>query len=139
MADIEQVLRAAEREVNFEFVRASGPGGQNVNKVATAVQLRFDVAGTGLLNTEARQRLKRLAGRRMTAAGVLLIAAQRYRTQEKNRADALERFSNLLRAALQPPKTHLKTRPTRGSVEKRLQRKKRRSEIKRIRQSGPLE
>jgi ribosome-associated protein len=122
-----------DSELELRFVRSSGPGGQNVNKVATAVQLRFDVAHSPSLSDDVRQRLLRLAGRRVNAGGILVIDARRYRTQERNRRDALDRLQALLlRAALQPKPRH-KTRPSRASRERILAAKQRRAETKRRR------
>src|SRR5512143_3961792 len=120
MPSIEHTLRQAHEEVEFDFVRSSGPGGQNVNKVATAAQLRFDVARSAAVPEAARERLARLAGRRITAEGVLVIEARRYRTQEQNRADALARFDDLLTRALQQPKRRVPTKASAASREKRL-------------------
>ncbi|RJP46139.1 MAG: aminoacyl-tRNA hydrolase [Anaerolineaceae bacterium] len=124
-----------ENELALEFIRASGPGGQNVNKVATAVQLRFDVTHSPSLREEVKARLIKLAGKRVTVDGVLVIEAKKYRSQEQNRFDALERFYGLLKKASQKPKTRRPTRPTRASKEKRLEEKKKRGEIKRTRQN----
>jgi ribosome-associated protein len=124
-----------ENELTFEYIRASGPGGQNVNKVATAVQLRFDVANSPSLREDVKTRLVKLAGKRVTVDGVLVIEAKKYRTQEQNRFDALERFYGLLKKASERPKTRRVTKPTRASKEKRLEEKRRRGETKRTRQN----
>jgi ribosome-associated protein len=126
-----------ERELEERFIRASGPGGQNVNKLSTAVQLRFDVRRSPSLPDGVRARLERLAGRRLTRDGVLVISAQRHRTQERNRADALDRLVELIEQAAVAPVPRRKTRPTKGSRERRLDGKKRRSNIKGLRQSKP--
>jgi ribosome-associated protein len=126
-----------ERELQWVFVQSSGPGGQNVNKVATAVQLRFDVAHSPSVSEEMRKRLVLLAGRRLTQDGLLIIEAKRYRTQERNREDALKRLADLLQKAHEKPKTRRKTKPTFASQQKRLSGKKRRSEIKRLRGEYP--
>ena len=121
-----------ESELQFAFVRSSGPGGQNVNKVATAVQLRFDINSSSL-PAEVKERLRHLAGEKITSNGELLIEAKRYRTQEQNRKDAVIRVTVLLKRAFQKPKTRKKTRPTAESKEKRLREKKQRGDIKKIR------
>jgi ribosome-associated protein len=122
-----------EREIEESFVRASGPGGQNVNKLATAVQLRFDVRGSPSLPAEVRARLEKLAGARMTREGVLVIAAQRHRTQARNRQDALERLVDLVRGAAIEPRPRRPTSPTAAARERRIEVKKRRAGIKRLR------
>jgi len=132
MIAITPTIQIDERELQFEYIRASGPGGQNVNKVATAVQLRFDVRASSL-PVEIKERLTHLAGKRVTSEGVLMIEAKRFRTQEQNRFDALERFSELVKKASVKPKARRKTKPTSASKEKRLQSKKQRSKIKQVR------
>jgi ribosome-associated protein len=122
-----------ESELEERFVRASGPGGQKVNKVATAVQLRFDVARSPSLPDEVRARLVKLAGRRVTDEGVLVIDARRYRTQEQNRRDARERLVALIERAFAAPRPRKATRPTRASKERRLASKERRGRVKRSR------
>ncbi|HUE98299.1 MAG TPA: alternative ribosome rescue aminoacyl-tRNA hydrolase ArfB [Anaerolineales bacterium] len=134
MLEITPSLQIDERELRIDFIRASGPGGQNVNKVATAVQLRFDV-GASLLTDEVKARLIHLAGKRINTEGVLLIEAKRFRSQEQNREDAIQRFVELVRKSLVKPKARRKTKPTKAAKEKRLKEKKERGEVKKLRQS----
>ena len=122
-----------DQDLNWSFVRASGPGGQNVNKVATAAQLRFDLAGTQSLEPAVKQRLRALAGRRVTEDGALLIIARNQRTQEGNRREALERLAELVQRALVAPKARKPTRPTRTARERRLQTKTQRRATKQLR------
>jgi ribosome-associated protein len=130
-------ISIAEREIEESFVRASGPGGQNVNKLSTAVQLRFDVRHSPSLPDDVRGRLERLAGSRLTNDGVLVIIAQRHRTQARNRDDALDRLIDLIRQAAVRPIKRRPTRPTRASRERRIEGKKRRAGIKHMRRSRP--
>jgi len=130
-------ITIGEEEIHQEFIRASGPGGQNVNKVATAVQLRFDVAHSPSLPADVRERLTRLAGKRMTKEGYLIIDARRFRTQEQNRQDSVARLVDLIRQAAQRPKLRKKTKPTPASKERRLESKHRRGRIKHLRRAEP--
>jgi ribosome-associated protein len=128
-------LAIDERELEENFIQASGPGGQNVNKVATAVQLRFDARNSPSLQPEVRARLWKLAGRRLTLDGVLVIVAREHRTQERNRAAARQKLIELLKAATVQPRARKPTKPSRASKEKRLESKTRRSGVKKLRQS----
>ena len=129
-------MKSLEQEFQLEYIRSSGPGGQNVNKVATAVQLRFDVVNSPSLSEDIKTRLVKLAGKRMTDAGVLVIEASKFRTQEKNREDAIVRLNELVRKASEKPKVRHKTKPTKASKEERLKGKKKRSEVKKNRGSS---
>src|SRR5512140_1379767 len=139
MIDIASTVKIDESELQFDFVRASGRGGQKVNKVAAAVQLRWNVAATATLDAEVKSRLVKLAGSRMTEDGVLIIEAKRYRTQEQNRLDAIARLVTLVQQSLVAPKPRRKTRPTRTSSAARVDEKKRRGSIKRTRRYKPEE
>ena len=140
MIHITDTIMIDETDIQLDFIRASGPGGQNVNKVSSAVQLRFNAAGCAVLGDPIRQRLKKIAGKRMTADGTLIIKAQRYRSQEQNRRDAVERLVAMIRQAVQVPKYRRPTRPTSASKKQRLTAKRRRGELKRhrraVRQTG---
>ncbi|HAF60897.1 MAG TPA: aminoacyl-tRNA hydrolase [Anaerolineaceae bacterium] len=135
MIKITASLSLNESELHYDFVQASGPGGQNVNKVATAVQLRFDVAHSPSLPEPVRARLMRLAGSRITKEGELIINASRYRTQEANKEDAFNRLVALIREAAQPLRRRRATRPSHAAVERRLEKKRRQAQKKRERRS----
>jgi len=136
MLSITPAIHIADHEIGFEFTRSSGPGGQNVNKVETAVRLRFDVEHSPSLPEDVRRRLQQLAGRRLTKEGVLLIEAQRHRTQEGNRRDALERFTLLVRQAAEKPKNRKPTRVSPAARRRRREDKTHRSRIKQQRRTG---
>jgi len=139
MLQITPAILIDEDELQFEYSSASGPGGQNVNKVATAVQLRFDIAASPTLTSDIKGRLIRLAGKRVNSDGILIIEARRFRTQEQNRKDALQRFTLLVKKAVAKPKKRIKTVPTKASRERRLKTKKQRGEIKKSRQNRSFE
>jgi ribosome-associated protein len=132
-------IQFSENEITVHFVRSSGPGGQNVNKVATAVQLRYNAAGSAALPAHVRTRLLALAGKRATRDGTIVIDARRYRTQERNRQDAVDRLVGLIRAAARSPKPRRLTKPTRASRERRLSAKRKRAERKRFRGAAAID
>ncbi len=136
MIPVTPTIALDEAEIEERFIRAGGPGGQNVNKVSSAVQLRFNAAGSRALSDDVRARLGRLAGRRMTRDGVIVIEARRYRAQESNRRDALERLVRLIQRAAEPQTPRKKTRLSRAQRQRRLEAKRRRAALKRVR--GPV-
>ena len=129
MIEVTDLISLGDDEVRLEFVQSSGPGGQNVNKVASKAQLRFDTNSSSLPE-DVRSRLRQIAKKRISDDGILLIEARRYRTQDQNRADAINRLVELIRKATEKPKTRRRTRPTEASIQKRLESKRRRSETK---------
>jgi len=139
MIEITPTFSIDERELQFDYIRASGPGGQNVNKVATAVQLQFDIVNSPSLASEHKGRMIQLSGKRVNADGVLLIEAKRFRTQEQNREDAIRRFVELAKKSFEKPKVRTKTKPTKTSKEERLKEKKKRGEIKKNRRDKTFE
>ena len=139
MIEITPSIAVDPREIDESFVRSPGPGGQNVNKVATAVQLRFDLRRSPSLPEAVRARAERLAGRRLTKDGVLVITAARFRSQERNREDALARLVALLREATRAPATRKPTRPSAGAKRRRLDEKTRRGAVKKLRRAEPGE
>jgi ribosome-associated protein len=138
MIEITPSIYIDEQEIEFVFVRSPGPGGQNVNKVSSSVQLRFNVQETTALPEEVKQRLAKVAGKRMTSGGILIIEARQYRSQERNRWAAKERLVRLIQRAIEPPKPRHKTKPTRASVERRLESKRKRGKIKGMRRDANI-
>jgi ribosome-associated protein len=138
MIEITPSIYIDEQEIEFVFVRSPGPGGQNVNKVSSSVQLRFNVQETTALPEEVKQRLAKVAGKRMTSGGILIIEARQYRSQERNRWAAKERLVRLIQRAVEPPKPRHKTKPTRASVERRLESKRKRGKIKGMRRDANI-
>jgi ribosome-associated protein len=133
MIEITPSIMIDEQEIEFIFTRSPGPGGQNVNKVSSAVQLRFNIRESTTIPFEVKQRLVKLAGTRMTSNQILIIEARQYRSQERNRQAAQKRLIRLIRQAVEPPKPRHKTKPTRASILRRLESKRKRGEIKRMR------
>jgi len=133
MVQINKNIAIYDDEFKMEFIRSSGPGGQNVNKVATAVQLRFDIRNSLSLPEDVKNRLLNLPDKRLTKEGVLIIEAKRFRTQEKNRSDAIQRLKELIRKAAEKPKVRKRTKPPKVAKQKRLEEKRKRAEIKKLR------
>ena len=136
MIEVNDRVTIDEAELQFDFIRSSGPGGQNVNKVSSGVQLRYDVKNSPSLPEEVRKRLMQMAHNRITQDGILIVEAKQYRTQEQNRQAAIERLVELIRQASKKPKIRKRTRPSKAAKRKRLEAKRRRGQIKRLRRSG---
>ena len=136
MIYVSETTSLDEKELSFSFIKASGPGGQNVNKVSTAVQLRFNVNSPSL-NSRVRYKLKEIASNRINSEGVLIIDARSFRTQEKNKSEAIKRLVDLIKKAAFKPKFRVKTKPSKGSVRRRLDSKKKRGQTKKMRSSKP--
>lgn len=139
MIYVTDAIRLAEHELEFHYVASAGPGGQNVNRVATAAHLRFDAANSPSLPDDVKRRLRSVAGRRLTPSGTLVIKAQRYRSQERNRDDAVERLTSLLLRAAEPPNSRRPTRPSQAAEARRLDEKRRRGGVKKTRAPSPDE
>ncbi len=139
MIYINSTVQLNDDELEFSFVRSPGPGGQNVNKVSTAVELRFNLKDSPSIPPDIKQRLSRLVGKRLTSDGVLLIEARQYRSQEHNRQAAIDRLVKLIQQASLPPKPRHRTRPTRASIKRRLETKRKHGETKRLRQDAVIE
>lgn len=135
MIHVTDSISLHENEIQLDFIRASGPGGQNINKVSSAVQLRFDIAKSSALSDDIRKRLRQISGRRMTADGKLIIEARRYRSQDRNREDAISRLVALIRKAAETPRQRRPTKPSAAAKQKRLTAKRHRGETKRRRRS----
>ena len=139
MIEVSSNVKIDESEIQYDFIRASGPGGQNVNKVSSSVQLRFDIRNSPSLESEVKERLIKLAGSRVTDDGILIIEAKKYRTQEQNRYDATQRLIAWVQKALEKPKVRKATRPSLTAKAARVGDKKKRGELKRIRKYNPDE
>jgi len=138
MVKITSSIQINDEEIELNFIRSPGPGGQNVNKVSSAVQLRFNVQSSASIPQDVKQRLIKLAGKRLSSEGVLIIEARQYRSQERNRQAAMERLEKLIQQACQPPRPRHKTRPSRAAILRRLETKRKRGEIKRMRRDGGI-